>query len=140
MPNGPLRHGGQGAPAHRAAAAGSGGGALIALALAHAPAIRQPVPALAALTAATFLYVTTEMLPVGLLAPIGADLGVSEARVGLLVTAYALVVVVASIPLTYLTLGGATAGAARHAAGRASCPRSAPPSPAATARSWRPGS
>jgi MFS transporter, DHA1 family, inner membrane transport protein len=73
------------------------------LALAHAPAIRRPVPALAALTAATFLYVTTEMLPVGLLAPIGADLGVSEARVGLLVTAYALVVVVASIPLTYLT-------------------------------------
>jgi MFS transporter, DHA1 family, inner membrane transport protein len=72
------------------------------LALAHAPAIRRPVPALAALTAATFLYVTTEMLPVGLLAPIGADLGVSEARVGLLVTAYALVVVVASIPLTYL--------------------------------------
>lgn len=73
------------------------------LALAHAPAIRRPVQALAALTAATFLYVTTEMLPVGLLAPIGADLGVSEARVGLLVTAYALVVVVASIPLTYLT-------------------------------------
>ena len=73
------------------------------LALAHAPAIRRPMPALAALTAATFLYVTTEMLPVGLLAPIGADLGVSEAGVGLLVTAYALVVVVASIPLTYLT-------------------------------------
>jgi len=73
------------------------------LALAHARAIRRPAPALAALTAATFLYVTTETLPVGLLAPIGADLGVSEARVGLLVTAYGLVVVVASIPLTYLT-------------------------------------
>jgi DHA1 family inner membrane transport protein len=73
------------------------------LALAAAPAIRRPVPALAALTAGTFLYVTTETLPVGLLTPIGSDLGVSAARVGLLVTAYGLVVVVASIPLTYLT-------------------------------------
>ena len=73
------------------------------LALAAAPAIRGRVPALAALTAGTFLYVTTETLPVGLLAPIGSDLGVSEARVGLLVTVYGLVVVVASIPLTYLT-------------------------------------
>jgi MFS transporter, DHA1 family, inner membrane transport protein len=73
------------------------------LALPAAPAIRRPVPALAALTAGTFLYVTTETLPVGLLTPIGSDLGVSAARVGLLVTAYGLVVVVASIPLTYLT-------------------------------------
>jgi MFS transporter, DHA1 family, inner membrane transport protein len=73
------------------------------LALAAAPAIRRPVPALAALTAGTFLYVTTETLPVGLLTSIGSDLGVSAARVGLLVTAYGLVVVVASIPLTYLT-------------------------------------
>src|SRR4029453_17421762 len=103
VPNGRLRHRGQGAPAHRAAAAGSGGGAVNGLALAPAAGVRLAVAALAPLTAATFLYVTTEMLPVGLLAPIGADLGVSEARVGLLVTAYALVVVVASIPLTYLT-------------------------------------
>jgi MFS transporter, DHA1 family, inner membrane transport protein len=73
------------------------------LLLAAAPGIRRPVPALVALTAGTFLYVTTETLPVGLLAPIGSDLGVSAARVGLLVTAYGLVVVVASIPLTYLT-------------------------------------
>jgi len=76
---------------------------MTALAPAAVPAIRRPVAALAALTAGTFLYVTTETLPVGLLAPIGADLGVSAARVGLLVTAYGLVVVVASIPLTYLT-------------------------------------
>ena len=73
------------------------------LALPAAPAIRRPVPALVALTAGTFLYVTTETLPVGLLTPIGSDLGVSAARVGLLVTAYGLVVVIASIPLTYLT-------------------------------------
>ena len=73
------------------------------LVLAAPRGIRRPVPALAALTAGTFLYVTTETLPVGLLTPIGSDLGVSAARVGLLVTAYGLVVVIASIPLTYLT-------------------------------------
>lgn len=63
----------------------------------------RPVAALAALTLGTFLYVTTETLPVGLLEPIAADLGVSASRVGLLVTVYGLVVVVASIPLTRLT-------------------------------------
>jgi predicted MFS family arabinose efflux permease len=69
------------------------------------PPARRATAALAALTAGTFLYVTTETLPIGLLAPIGADLGVSAAAVGLLVTVYALVVVVASIPLTTLTRG-----------------------------------
>lgn len=64
---------------------------------------RRATGALAALTAAAFLYVTTETLPVGLLDPIARDLGVTDSRVGLLVTAYGLVVVVASIPLTRLT-------------------------------------
>lgn len=63
---------------------------------------RSPA-ALAALTLGSFLYVTTETLPVGLLDPIASDLRVPEARVGLLVTGYALIVVVASIPLTSLT-------------------------------------
>jgi MFS transporter, DHA1 family, inner membrane transport protein len=65
--------------------------------------VRHSAVAVAALGVAAFLYVTTETLPVGLLAPIGTDLGASPARVGLLVTWYGLVVVVASIPLTYLT-------------------------------------
>jgi MFS transporter, DHA1 family, inner membrane transport protein len=59
--------------------------------------------ALGALTLGTFLFVTIETLPVGLLQPIARDLGVSDARVGLLVTWYGLVVVVASLPLTKLT-------------------------------------
>jgi predicted MFS family arabinose efflux permease len=58
---------------------------------------------LAALAAATFLYVTTETLPIGLLPQIAGDLGVSSSAVGLLVTAYGLVVVLATIPLTGLT-------------------------------------
>lgn len=51
-------------------------------------------------TAATFAAITTEMLPVGLLRLMSEDLGVSDSRTGLLVSAYAVVVAVASIPLT----------------------------------------
>jgi DHA1 family inner membrane transport protein len=58
---------------------------------------------LAALSVATFLFVTTETLPIGLIDPISHDLTVSAANVGLLVTYYGLVVVVASVPLTQLT-------------------------------------
>lgn len=58
---------------------------------------------LAALAAATFLYVTTETLPIGLLPQIADDLGVSPSAVGLLVTVYGLMVVLATIPLTRLT-------------------------------------
>jgi DHA1 family inner membrane transport protein len=64
---------------------------------------RRAIVAVAALGVAAFLYVTSETLPVGLLQPIGADLGVSAAAIGLLVTWYGLIVVVTSIPLTYLT-------------------------------------
>ncbi|WP_199422162.1 MFS transporter [Actinotalea solisilvae] len=58
--------------------------------------------ALGGLATSTFLYVTTENLPIGLLPLVAEDLGVSRASVGLLVTAYALVVVLASVPLTGL--------------------------------------
>lgn len=58
---------------------------------------------LAALTASTFLFVTTETLPIGLLPEIAAGLGAPAGRVGLLVTMYGLMVVVATIPLTRLT-------------------------------------
>lgn len=56
------------------------------------------------MAAAAFAAITTEMLPVGLLPVIAEDLGVSEARVGLLVSGYALVVAVGSIPLTALVV------------------------------------
>jgi predicted MFS family arabinose efflux permease len=59
--------------------------------------------ALAALALTTFAYVTTETLPIGLLPQIADDLGTSRSAVGLLVTAYGLVVVIATIPLTRLT-------------------------------------
>jgi MFS transporter, DHA1 family, inner membrane transport protein len=58
---------------------------------------------LAALTGSTFLYVTTETLPIGLLPQIAAGVGTSPSAVGLLVTAYGLMVVVVTIPLTRLT-------------------------------------
>ncbi|HEY3009307.1 MAG TPA: MFS transporter [Micromonosporaceae bacterium] len=58
---------------------------------------------LLALALSTFLFVTTETLPIGLLPLIAHGLGVTTSAVGLLVTAYGLVVVVASVPLTRLT-------------------------------------
>jgi MFS family permease len=63
----------------------------------------RPTGALVALTLGAFLYVTTETLPIGLLDPIARDLRVTVSRVGLLVTAYGLIVVLASIPLARLT-------------------------------------
>jgi MFS transporter, DHA1 family, inner membrane transport protein len=57
---------------------------------------------LAALTASTFLYVTTETLPIGLLPQIADGLGTPVSAVGMLVTTYGLMVVVATIPLTRL--------------------------------------
>ncbi|MGN9909557.1 MFS transporter [Phytohabitans sp. LJ34] len=64
---------------------------------------RRATGALVALSVATFTYVTTEVLPIGLLRVMADDLGRSDSEIGLLVTGYAGVVVLASIPLTYLT-------------------------------------
>ena len=58
---------------------------------------------LAALSMSTFLYVTVETLPIGLLPQMAAGLGVHTSAVGLLVTAYGLIVVVTTIPLTRFT-------------------------------------
>ncbi|MBO3750665.1 MFS transporter [Streptosporangiaceae bacterium NEAU-GS5] len=63
----------------------------------------RAIGALLALSASTFIFVTTETLPIGLLTLISADLSKSPSAIGLLVTGYGLVVVVASIPLTQLT-------------------------------------
>ncbi len=59
--------------------------------------------ALASLAAAAFVYVTAEIMPVGALPAIAADLGVSEAMVGTLLASYALVAAVATVPLVRLT-------------------------------------
>src|SRR5689334_19544565 len=67
----------------------------------------MPLPrakaALAGLALSTFVSITAESLPIGLLPVIAADLRVPQTSVGLLVSAYALVVVVATVPLTALT-------------------------------------
>jgi len=68
-----------------------------------APARPFPYLGLAMLAVAIFLNVTIEMIPTGLLPLMSADLGVSEALVGLLVTVFAFTVVVTSTPLVALT-------------------------------------
>ncbi|NED95867.1 MFS transporter [Phytoactinopolyspora alkaliphila] len=62
-----------------------------------------PWPALLTLGATTLVMVTAEMLPTAVLVPMSRGLGVAEPLVGQLVAAWALTVVVASLPLTYLT-------------------------------------
>ncbi|GAA4941958.1 MFS transporter [Actinoplanes utahensis] len=64
--------------------------------------IDRMVPLLA-LAAAAFCYVATETMPIGVLTLVAGDLGVPEPAVGLLVTGYAVVVAVVTIPLTYAT-------------------------------------
>ena len=61
--------------------------------------------ALLALACATFGYVTSETLPIGLLPQISADLSVSAGQVGLLLTAYAFVAGATAIPLTAWSTG-----------------------------------
>lgn len=62
-----------------------------------------PWAPLLALSLATFVTVTCEMVPAALLPQMGASLGASQARVGLLVSAWAVTIVVSSLPLVRLT-------------------------------------
>ena len=59
--------------------------------------------ALVALSAACFISVTSENLPVAMLPQLAAGLRVSDAAVGLLVTGYAVVVATTVVPLVALT-------------------------------------
>lgn len=65
---------------------------------------RRAIAALVCLGVSTFSFVTIEVLPIGLLTVIADDLHRSRSQVGLLVTGYAAVVVLASLPLARLTL------------------------------------
>ena len=58
---------------------------------------------LSVLAAAAFVYVTAEMVPVGALAAIAADLRAREALVGTLLASYALVAALATVPLVRFT-------------------------------------
>ena len=64
---------------------------------------RRAWAALTVLSLSAFTFVATELLPIGLLTLIAPDLGRSRSQVGLLVGGYAIVVVLASVPLTALT-------------------------------------
>ena len=55
------------------------------------------------LAAAAFVYVTAEIMPVGALPEIAADLKVSEAVVATLLASYALIAAVSTVPLVRLT-------------------------------------
>jgi len=72
-----------------------------------APPASVPLPwsGLLALSTAAFTAVLTELLPAGLLPRMAPDLGVSEARIGFLVTGYALASFACAIPLTALLRG-----------------------------------
>ena len=64
---------------------------------------RRAWAALVVLSVAAFAFVSTELLPIGLLTLIADDLHRSRSQIGLLVGGYAIVVVLASIPLTLVT-------------------------------------
>lgn len=64
---------------------------------------RRAVLALVVLAAGAFCFVTTETLPSGMLTLISESLGRPVSTTGQLVTAYAIVVVVFSLPLTRVT-------------------------------------
>ncbi|CAL9374540.1 Chloramphenicol efflux pump [Streptomyces sp. enrichment culture] len=73
---------------------------------AAAPAARRvggsTAARLAVLAAATFVYVTFEVFPVGLIRDIARDLDVSEGRVGLLISGYAVIAAVVTVPAVAL--------------------------------------
>ena len=77
---------------------------------------------LGALVLATFVAVTTEIVPVGLLPQLSRAFSVSEAVTGLLVTVYAGLVAVLAIPLTRLRPG---CRASRCCSPRSGCTASA---------------
>ena len=66
---------------------------------------RRATVILLAMALSTFLFVTVEALPSGLLTLMAPDLDRPTSQIGLLVTGYALVVLVMSVPLAHWTRG-----------------------------------
>lgn len=63
--------------------------------------LREWLPLLG-LTFAAFIFNTSEFMPIGLLTDIAADLAVTEAQAGIIITAYAWAVMILSLPLMML--------------------------------------
>ena len=61
-------------------------------------ALREWLPVIV-LMCCTFVFNTSEFIPIGLLSDIAVDFGITEARAGLLITVYAWVVALVSLPL-----------------------------------------
>jgi len=59
--------------------------------------------ALVGLTLSAFIFNTSEFIPVALLTDIGRDFGLTEAKAGMLISVYAWVVMVLSLPLMLMT-------------------------------------
>ena len=51
------------------------------------------------LTFSTFIFNTSEFIPIGLLTDIASDFSITESKAGILITVYAWVVALASLPL-----------------------------------------
>lgn len=66
------------------------------------PRARLPIGPLLLLSFAVFLTVTVETLPAGLLTEMSGDLGATADEIGMLISVWALTVIVTSIPLTRL--------------------------------------
>lgn len=65
---------------------------------------REWLPLLA-LTFSTFIFNTSEFIPIGLLSDIAADFSITESKAGLMITIYAWVVAITSLPLMVLASG-----------------------------------
>lgn len=77
----------------------------IALPTGRAPVV-SPARAgwtVALLSFAAFIFVTNEILPIGLITLMADDLGRTEAQIGVVATAYALMIAAVSIPLAHVT-------------------------------------
>lgn len=64
----------------------------------HKTGLRAWLPVIG-LAFSTFIFNTSEFIPIGLLSDIARDFSISEANAGMLITAYAWVVALASLPL-----------------------------------------
>lgn len=64
---------------------------------------RSSTPALALLAATLFIFLSAEMLPVGLLPELSAAFSISPGTAGLLLSCYAIIAAIAGIPITNLT-------------------------------------